>query len=283
MDSAIQLAKLRLDGGTQPRVKIDTDVVDDYAERIKAGDEFPPVVVFSDGAAHWLAEGFHRYHAHAKAGKKTIRCDIRKGTVREAILFSCGANVAHGLRRTNPDKQRAVMTLLKDEEWAKYSDRKIADICCVDNSTVSSYRKQLLESNSSAQQPKRIGADGKLRPATQPKREPNVSRLATVRPTGEPDDGPSDPEGLADVGADEAEEVESSDDCSAGSPGVVERAAPKAKAAKGESNVIGDVSKQLIIDAEFALNGLQPSYVLAIFGLLDSWKAEYLQRRGIKP
>ena len=172
MKSSIQLAKLRLDGGTQPRVKIDTDVVADYAERIAAGDEFPPVEVFHDGADYWLAEGFHRYHGHAKAGKKTIGCNVRKGTVRDAILFSCGANIAHGLRRTNPDKQRAVMTLLQDDEWSKYSDRKIAEICCVDNSTVSSYRKQLLESNSSIKVVRRIGKDGKLRPATQPKRVP---------------------------------------------------------------------------------------------------------------
>jgi hypothetical protein len=131
MKNTIQLSKLRLDGGTQPRVKIDTDVVQDYSERIKAGDDFPPVDVFFDGADHWLAEGFHRYHAVAALGQKTIACTLRKGTVRDAILFSCGVNSHHGLPRTNGDKRKAVLTLLNDEEWCAKADNWIAERCVV--------------------------------------------------------------------------------------------------------------------------------------------------------
>lgn len=169
MKTGIQLSKLRIDGGTQPRVKIDTEVVVEYADRIAAGDDFPAVEVFYDGVDYWLAEGFHRYHAHVKAGKKTISCNVRKGTVREAILFSCGANSAHGLRRSTKDKQRAIETLLNDDEWSKYGDRKIADICCVSDKTVGAVRERLRCGNS-APEKKRIGADGKSYPATQPKR-----------------------------------------------------------------------------------------------------------------
>lgn len=180
MKSAIQLSRLRLDGGTQPRVKIDTDVVDEYAERIKAGDDFPPVEVFFDGAEHWLAEGFHRYHAHAKAGKKTVACNIRKGTVRDAILFSCGANISHGLRRTNADKRRAVETLLKDDEWAKYSNRRIAELCCVSDPFVAEMKNQLLTVSSS--HARTIGKDGKSRPSTQPKRQAVISAVDDYEP-----------------------------------------------------------------------------------------------------
>ncbi len=174
MDATIQLTKLRLDGGTQPRVKIDLDVVRDYAERSKAGDDFPPVDVFHDGAEYWLAEGFHRYHAQKENGGKTISCRIRKGTVRDAVLFSCGVNSHHGLRRTTADKQKAVRTLLCDAEWSKNSDRWIADACGVGADMVGTARRQLSESDSS--NGKRLGKDGKSRPATQPAKP----RIATV-------------------------------------------------------------------------------------------------------
>ena len=59
---------------------------------------------------------------------------------RDAILYSVGANAAHGLRRTQEDKRRAVELLLRDDEWSKKSNRWIADACRVDHKTVSKLR-----------------------------------------------------------------------------------------------------------------------------------------------
>jgi hypothetical protein len=50
---------------------------------------------------------------------------------RDAILFSVSANAQHGQRRTNEDKRRAVMRLLEDPEWCKWSNYKIAARCGV--------------------------------------------------------------------------------------------------------------------------------------------------------
>ena len=44
----MKLEQIRTDGGTQPRTAINQFVVDDYAEAIISGDEFPPVVVYYD-------------------------------------------------------------------------------------------------------------------------------------------------------------------------------------------------------------------------------------------
>lgn len=127
----VPIADLRTDGGTQPRAYTDHATVDDYAEAMKGGAEFPPVIVFSDGAALWLADGFHRVLAAHKLGHETVSADIRKGTVRDAVLFSVGANATHGRPRTNADKRHAVMTLLKDPEWAGWSDSEVARRCSV--------------------------------------------------------------------------------------------------------------------------------------------------------
>lgn len=149
MASTIQKLKLesiRLDGDTQPRATINQDVVGEYAEAMTEGATLPPVTVYRDGTDDWLADGFHRYHAHRKIGALTIDADVRHGSRREAVLHSVGANAAHGLQRTNDDKRRAVMTLLEDVEWSKWSDNQIAKACGVSNSTVSTYRKHLCES-----------------------------------------------------------------------------------------------------------------------------------------
>ncbi|MPZ34872.1 MAG: hypothetical protein GEV13_28465 [Rhodospirillales bacterium] len=120
-----------MDGGTQTRAQLDLDVIEDYAAAIKDGVAFPPIVVYYDGNDHWLADGFHRYRATAKADRQEIDADVRQGTRRDAILHSVGANEEHGLRRTNEDKRRAVRTLLADAEWSVWSDREIARQCRV--------------------------------------------------------------------------------------------------------------------------------------------------------
>lgn len=140
------LSSIRVDGGTQPRSAIDQNIVAEYAESLRAGAKFPPVTVFHDGADHWLGDGFHRFHAHRHAGLDSIAAEIRTGTQRDAVLFSVGANAAHGLRRSNEDKRKAVLTLLHDAEWARWSDREIARRCNVHHETVASVRGSLAKS-----------------------------------------------------------------------------------------------------------------------------------------
>lgn len=139
----LALEKIRIDGGTQPRSAIYQNVIDDYTAALAAGAKFPPVVIFYDGDEYWLADGFHRYHAYAKAGIEDIPSDIREGTCRDAILHSVGANESHGLRRTNEDKRRAVMILLQDEEWGKWSNYEIAKRCSVSDEMVRQMRASL--------------------------------------------------------------------------------------------------------------------------------------------
>jgi len=63
-----------------------------------------------------------------------IACFVYQGTRREAVLYSVGANADHkpALPRSREDKRRAVMTLLQDPEWGKWSNCQIAKACRVD-------------------------------------------------------------------------------------------------------------------------------------------------------
>jgi hypothetical protein len=139
----IEIAKIRIDGGTQPRVMMDRAAVADYSESMKDGNELPPVVLYFDGKDYWLADGFHRRQAAESIGKKVIEAEVIEGSLRDAVLHSVGANANHGLRRTNDDKRQAVIKLLKDEEWKAWSDREIAKKCAVSQPLVSAIRKEL--------------------------------------------------------------------------------------------------------------------------------------------
>jgi|SRR5882724_10328650 len=131
MSALVSLVSIKADAAAQPRASIFTDKVTEYAERMVLGDIFPPLVVFFDGRVHWLADGFHRYHAAIGAGLDDIACDIRNGASRDAILFSCGANATHGVPRTSEDKRRAVMKMLNDAEWVRWPQSDIARHCAV--------------------------------------------------------------------------------------------------------------------------------------------------------
>lgn len=74
------------------------------------------------------------------AGRGSPDADIRQGTQRDAILFSLSANAQHGQRRTNEDKRRAVLVLLNDGEWCRWSNSEIARRAGVDEKTVRNIR-----------------------------------------------------------------------------------------------------------------------------------------------
>jgi protein gp37 len=142
----IEIARLRMDGGTQPRAELDRKRIDLYADLLREGIVLPPVVVFHSGADYWLSDGFHRVNAAKLAGRARVPVDVRQGARRDAVLFSCGANREHdaaGLPRSNADKRRAVETLLRDDEWVKWSDREIAKRCAVAQTFVSGIRRSL--------------------------------------------------------------------------------------------------------------------------------------------
>lgn len=139
----ISLDKIRIDCGTQARAALNEETVAEYAEALLAGAKFPSVTVYFDGSSYYLADGFHRYMANKAANSPNIDAVVVNGTLREAILHSLSVNHDHGLRRTNADKRKAVITMLQDFEWADWSDREIAKWCRVGHQLVGQIRKEL--------------------------------------------------------------------------------------------------------------------------------------------
>lgn len=141
--AALDPLVIRTDGGTQMRAELNAATIDEYAQAMQTGALFPAIVVYHDGSEYWLGDGFHRLAAHKRIFDDLIDCEVRSGTRRDAVLCAAGANAAHGLRRTNADKRRAVEALLRDEEWAAWSDREIARKCNVSADLVGDLRKEI--------------------------------------------------------------------------------------------------------------------------------------------
>jgi hypothetical protein len=126
---SLPLSSIRVDWTINARASVRRETTLEYAEALKAGARFPPVVLFFDGEAFWLADGFHRYLAYEIAGIADIPVEIRLGTPRAAALYSAAANRLHGLRPSRSDRRKAVIRMLEDAEWARWSDQQIATLC----------------------------------------------------------------------------------------------------------------------------------------------------------
>lgn len=127
----LNMELIRIDGGTQSRDILDQDAINTYAENMTAGDKFPDVTVYFNGLEYYLADGFHRYFATKKLGKASICCNVVTGTLRDAILFSKGANADNGLHRSNATKRKVVLDMLQDFEWQFWNNAEIAKACRV--------------------------------------------------------------------------------------------------------------------------------------------------------
>jgi hypothetical protein len=156
----LEIVELDRDAELQARVGLNVDVVKEYAEQMKAGAAFPPVLVFAGSGGHALVDGFHRVAAREALGFTTVLAEIRQGTREDALWHGLTTNQAHGLRRTNDDKHRSVVKALTHKRGRNLSDRQIANHCGVHHYTVSRIRLQLEQSQTIEAQGTRVVTRG---------------------------------------------------------------------------------------------------------------------------
>lgn len=160
--SAIQLNLIAFDAGTQVRAAINEDVVAEYAGRMSTGETFPPIVLFHDGSAYYLADGFHRVMAARRNEWMSISADVHAGTKTDALWFALGANKANGQRMTTADKKHAIELALKT--WPDRSQNQIAEQIGCSQQHVQQIKVQV---TSTCNLPATVtGKDGKTYPAS---------------------------------------------------------------------------------------------------------------------
>lgn len=121
---SLSLDVLRLDGGTQARLAVSEDTVDDYAEVLEQAEgdwPFAPIDVFHDGTDYFVADGFHRTLAAVRLKRASVPCHVHRGTAKDAKIFGMTANDRHGLRMSRADKRACVLWLL-DQGVMKHTE-----------------------------------------------------------------------------------------------------------------------------------------------------------------
>jgi hypothetical protein len=133
---------ITVDAGTQMRASNNEATIDEYAEAIRQGVEFPPLSVVYDGTNYWLYDGFHRHAAAMKAGAIEVECNVQVGTLEDARCQAIGANCNRGLPRTNLDKRKAVAAALAHPASADMAPtRQVAEKCGVCHTLVANNKK----------------------------------------------------------------------------------------------------------------------------------------------
>ncbi len=93
----------------QVRAKTDPGTVKRYAQAMKAGATFPPLLVAEVGAALVLVDGFHRVAAlQALRRREALAVVIPAASLKEARWLAGRANLEHGLQ-LKPSERRRVL------------------------------------------------------------------------------------------------------------------------------------------------------------------------------
>lgn len=191
----LNLSVIRTDGGTQAREKLNQEVVSEYAEHMKEGDQFPPITVFHDGSEYWLADGFHRYFAIKANGLVSVDCDVKTGTLDDAILyaFSTEANGGNkrGLSMTSADYRNVILAMFRHPKWKEWSNSAIAKHVGVSKMTVGRIKNMMKPDEKEETKKKYVDRHGNESTI-------DTSKLATKRkqPVTKPDLSTEDPKQL---------------------------------------------------------------------------------------
>ena len=180
----LQLKVIRQDSGTQSRMRVSEDTINDYAERMQAGDQFPPLDVFFDGSEYNMADGFHRALAAMQVGISEFDCVVHKGNCHDALWFAMGANKSNGERMSAGDKRYSVSLALAT--FPEKTQQEIADHVGCTQQYVAKVQSELTTSCKLKIPEKRTGKDGKEyktsyakrqtpEPAPAPEPEPEVA------------------------------------------------------------------------------------------------------------
>ena len=137
----IEIGKITVDVEIVGRADgLDSEIVQTYADRMEAGDVFPPIKLVSDGDVFWLVDGQHRLEAAKRVNGGQISAKVTKGDRWAALEMSGDNNADNGRPRTNEDKRQKVLMFLEGERWKDWSSRKIASQCKVSHTFVDKLR-----------------------------------------------------------------------------------------------------------------------------------------------
>jgi hypothetical protein len=162
-DRSVTVPLDQIDDGLQParqmRLELDEEAIEHYVENLP---QLPPVKLMWDDTEerYWVVDGAHTLSAAAKLGNPEVRAIVTNGGYLEAFAAAAKCNGQHGVRVTNADKRHRVEVALAHAGLKKWSNRRLSDLCGVDDKTVGRLRSA---STAEIVQLPTVGRDGRGR------------------------------------------------------------------------------------------------------------------------
>ena len=97
MKEIVKTDEIKLDNNFYPRFKQSWVTVQDYAESMRIGAKFPPIVLGKHWGKFYLIDGFHRLKAYEQNGVKYVETEILKIKNKQQIYIEAvKLNAIHG-------------------------------------------------------------------------------------------------------------------------------------------------------------------------------------------
>lgn len=200
-----------LDGEYFEAIQVRSDGLNEqHVERLKAvlegGGKFKDTIVLYRVDGKYLCpDGNHRIEASRRAGKRSIKADVRYGTREEAVACAESANLEHGLGLKKKDIRKIlcdrldreyVETLENGEEvpWLQLSNGFLGSILGVPSSTVGAWVREWMAESDLPEDVRSVvfGRDGRKYDVTAV-RDANVERVSDTTVTDSHDEAETPP------------------------------------------------------------------------------------------
>jgi predicted transcriptional regulator len=139
----MEITKIEWDPSVYPRSKWNEATVERYADAMKAGDTFPPMVIEKE--TNRLLDGKHRMLAYKKAGITDVPVDEHQ--VPEDVpvkLYAASLSARHGDRMSNADLKDVVRESWASLDGEKAPGKMVAKMLGISEGTVSGFVSDLL-------------------------------------------------------------------------------------------------------------------------------------------
>ena len=141
MEQIIKISEIIFKDELYPRTGVSYITIGNYAEKMKAGVKFPPILLGKIGSESILVDGYHRLQATLRLKEEYIKAEVKQyGTIKELFRDAVESNNQHGLQLTGSDNIKILATL----EEMEFTPLEIGSILKATPERVQRYQSRIL-------------------------------------------------------------------------------------------------------------------------------------------
>ncbi|MFW6282972.1 MAG: ParB N-terminal domain-containing protein [Minisyncoccales bacterium] len=121
----IEIKKIKILDEIYPRVQLNWQTSYDYAESMKSGAKFPPIVIGLYKGNYVLIDGYHRIEAKKLNKEQKIQAEIHTNIDKKKMFeMAIKLNISHGKTLTPYEKRKIALRLRE----MKYPNSKVSEL-----------------------------------------------------------------------------------------------------------------------------------------------------------